>query len=63
MAWNDFLAAFALYLVIEGLFPFANPKGWRKSFFIIAQLSNIQLRVFGAAIIVMGLILLLAMRG
>ena len=63
MIWNDLLAAFALYLVIEGLLPFANPKGWRKSLFTIAQLNDSQLRGFGAAIIVAGLLLLLAIRG
>lgn len=63
MVWNDLLAAFALYLVIEGLLPFANPNGWRKSLFTIAQLNDRQLRVFGAAIILVGLILLLIVRG
>jgi len=63
MDWNDLFAAFALYLVIEGLLPFANPQGWRKSLFVMAQLNDRQLRIFGAVVIVAGMLLLLAVRG
>ncbi len=63
MHWNDLFAAVALYLVIEGLLPFANPAGWRKSLERIAQLSDSQLRVFGLTVIVAGLALLTFVRG
>jgi uncharacterized protein YjeT (DUF2065 family) len=61
--WSDLLAAFALYLVIEGLLPFANPEGWRRSLQMISQLNNRQLRIFGLVIIVAGLMLLYGVRG
>lgn len=63
MDWSDFFAAVALYLVIEGLMPFANPAGWRRSLALIARLSDGQLRAFGLAIIIVGLVLLLVVRG
>jgi len=63
MQWSDLFAALALYLVIEGLLPFANPAAWRRSLALIGQLSDGQLRVFGLTIIVVGLSLLLLVRG
>jgi hypothetical protein len=62
MDWNDLFAALALYLVIEGVMPFASPGGWRKSLDLIRQLNDGQLRVFGLTMMVAGLILLLVVR-
>ncbi len=62
MNWSDLFAAVALYLVIEGLLPFANPAAWRRSLGMIGQLSDGQLRIFGLTIIVVGLTLLLMVR-
>ena len=31
MDWNDLWAAFALYLVLEGLLPFLNPGGTKRT--------------------------------
>ena len=62
MAWHDLFAALALYLVIEGLVPFASPASWRKSLAMISQLSDSQLRVFGLTVIVAGLALLVFVR-
>jgi len=63
MAWADLLAAFALYLVIEGLLPFISPGGWRRSLGMLAQLSDAQLRSFGLGVVVAGLVLLVLVRG
>jgi uncharacterized protein YjeT (DUF2065 family) len=63
MNWNDLLAAFALYLVIEGLLPFVSPDNWRRSLAMIAQLGDNQLRLFGLGSMIAGLILLLLVRG
>lgn len=62
MEWNDLFAALALYLVIEGMLPFASPASWRKSLAMISQLSDSQLRIFGLTVIVAGLALLLVVR-
>ena len=63
MAWSDLLAAFALYLVIEGLLPFASPRTWRQSLSLIGQMEDNQLRAFGLAIVIVGLVLLFLVRG
>jgi uncharacterized protein YjeT (DUF2065 family) len=63
MNWNDLLAAFALYLVIEGILPFVSPDNWRKSLLMISQLKEGQLRFFGFVSIVAGLSLLMFVRG
>jgi uncharacterized protein YjeT (DUF2065 family) len=63
MIWSDLLAAFALYLVIEGLLPFASPKSWRRSLLVVARLTDSQLRIFGAAAVLVGVLILLAVRG
>ena len=63
MAWSDLFAALALYLVIEGLLPFASPASWRQSLTLISRMSDVQLRIFGLSIIVAGLVLLLVVRG
>jgi membrane protease subunit HflC len=38
MDWTDFLSALALVLVIEGMMPFLNPGGTRRTMALIAQL-------------------------
>ncbi|GIK34241.1 MAG: hypothetical protein AMXMBFR45_14970 [Gammaproteobacteria bacterium] len=63
MHWADLFAALALYLVIEGLLPFASPSAWRRSLELLARLSDAQLRVFGLTVVVSGLTLLVLVRG
>ena len=58
LAWNDLLAAFALYLVLEGLLPFVTPRGWRQSLLQMTRLSDGQLRVIGLASMLAGVVLL-----
>lgn len=62
MNWEDLLAAFALYLVIEGLLPFLSPRGWKQSIEMIAQLNDGQLRVFGLVSMLAGVLLLALVR-
>ena len=50
--------AVAFVLVIEGLFPFLSPAGWRRMFAQILQLSDGQLRFFGMCSILGGLLLI-----
>lgn len=53
--------ALALVLVIEGLFPFLSPAGWRRMFQQILQLQDGQVRFFGLCSMVIGVVLLLWM--
>jgi len=52
---ETFWLAMALVLVIEGLFPFLSPAGWRRMFHQILQLNDGQLRFFGMCSILAGL--------
>lgn len=63
MAWSDLLAGLAFYLIIEGLFPFASPQAWRRGLGAIGSLGDNQLRSFGLAAVIAGLIMLVIIRG
>jgi uncharacterized protein len=58
MEWTDLLAAFALYLVLEGIMPFLNPPLMKRVMLSFAQSSDRQLRVSGFASMLAGLLLL-----
>jgi uncharacterized protein YjeT (DUF2065 family) len=55
---NTFWVAVAFVLVIEGLFPFFSPKGWRQMFEQILRLTDGQLRFFGMCSISVGALLI-----
>ncbi len=61
MDWEaSFWAALGLVLVIEGLFPFVSPAGWRRMFTQILQLRDGQIRFCALlSIVAGGLVLLL----
>jgi uncharacterized protein YjeT (DUF2065 family) len=63
MDWNDLWAAFALYLVIEGLMPFANPGGMKRALAQLSQLDERKLRIAGFLSMVAGAVLLYVVRG
>jgi hypothetical protein len=56
------LMAFALMLVLEGLFPFLAPSAWRETFRRLMQLTDGQIRFFGLTSMVAGLLILLALK-
>lgn len=59
---DSFWLAMALVLVIEGLFPFLSPSGWRRMFAQILRLSDGQIRFFGLCSILAGVLWLLWLR-
>ena len=63
MDWNDLWAACALYLVLEGLLPFANPGGMKRALPQLSQLDDRVLRVAGLLSMVAGAVLLYLVRG
>jgi uncharacterized protein len=63
MNWSDLLAAFALYLVLEGLLPFANPQTMKRLMLTFANLGDNQLRLWGLVSMATGLALLYFVRG
>ncbi len=54
-----FFTALALVLIIEGLLPFFSPKGWRGVFEQVLKMSDGQIRFYGLASMLAGLVLLL----
>lgn len=49
------MVALALVLVIEGLTPLLHPSGMRRAMMVVARLSDGQLRIVGAASMLVGL--------
>jgi len=56
--WHDLLAALALVLVLEGILPFANPGGLRRTLRALNDLSDQHLRVAGLTSMLVGLAVL-----
>ncbi|HEB95493.1 MAG TPA: DUF2065 domain-containing protein [Sedimenticola thiotaurini] len=56
--WHELLVALALVLVIEGILPFLNPAGWRRTMLGAARLDDRSLRLIGLASMVLGVIVL-----
>ena len=63
MDWSDLWAAFALYLVLEGLMPFANPGAMKRALAQLSQLDERTLRIVGLVSMVAGAVLLYFVRG
>ncbi len=55
---SSLLLAFGLLCVLEGVFPFLLPGRWRETFLQLARLSDGQIRFFGLAAILFGILLL-----
>jgi uncharacterized protein YjeT (DUF2065 family) len=55
---DTFWVALGLVLMLEGLFPFVSPGGWRRTFLRLLQLQDGQLRFFGLCSILGGLLML-----
>ena len=58
MSSDTIWLAIAMVLVIEGLFPFASPAGWRKMFAQLLLLSDGQIRFFALFSILGGLVMI-----
>jgi uncharacterized protein YjeT (DUF2065 family) len=56
--WQDLARAFALVMVLEGLWPFVAPARWRNAMLRVGQLDDRMLRSFGLASMICGLIVL-----
>jgi uncharacterized protein YjeT (DUF2065 family) len=56
--WQDLVRAFALVMVLEGLWPFLSPSRWRNSMLRVGSLDDRMLRSFGLASMICGLIVL-----
>ncbi len=61
--WVEILTAIALFLVIEGMIPFIGPAKYRQIVAQMAALSDNSLRAIGFITMLLGLVLLFAIRG
>jgi hypothetical protein len=55
--WTTLGLAFAMMLVIEGLLPLFAPASWREMFRRVTELRDGQIRFFGLASVLLGLVL------
>jgi uncharacterized protein YjeT (DUF2065 family) len=62
MNWSDLLAAFALYLVLEGILPFLSPRSMKRVMSMFASLADGQLRLWGFVSMCAGIVLLYFVR-
>ena len=56
--WHELGVAIALLLILEGIFPFINPDGMRRTLLAISRLPDQPLRFAGLTSMLIGLVLL-----
>lgn len=59
---HDLFAAFGLMLVLEGVLPFLNPRGLRKTLLLLTQVEDRILRFLGLACMIIGVLVLYIIR-
>jgi uncharacterized protein len=62
MNTSDLLAAFGLFLVLEGIAPFLNPQGVKRAFARLMELRDRELRIAGLGSMLVGIIILFLAR-
>lgn len=56
--WQDLLAAFALYMILEGLMPFLSPPAFKRFVQRISEMSDSSIRNTGLVVMLLGVGLL-----
>ena len=56
--WVTLVIALGLMLVIEGILPFLNPRGFKQTLSAVVQTNDRVVRVAGLASMIVGVILL-----
>ena len=62
MNWYDLGVALALFLVLEGILPFLTPQGVRRVLEALIGMNDNQLRFAGLTSMLLGLVLLYAVK-
>ena len=60
---SDLLAALGLFLVLEGIAPFLNPRGVKRAFAKLLEVHDRELRYAGLGSMLVGVIILFLVRG
>ena len=63
MDWTDLFAAFALFLIFEGIAPFVNPSGIKRALETLSQLDDRTMRIAGFLSMLAGALMLYSVRG
>jgi uncharacterized protein YjeT (DUF2065 family) len=58
----DFLGALGLFLVLEGIAPFANPQGLKRALTRLLQVPDRELRIAGLGSMLVGVVILFVAR-
>jgi uncharacterized protein YjeT (DUF2065 family) len=56
--WHELWVGMALVLVIEGILPFVNPRGYRAMMAIVSRMQDKSVRTTGLVSMLLGVILL-----
>jgi len=59
---SDLIAAVALFLVLEGMAPFLNPRGMKRALTRLLDIGDRELRIAGLGSMVVGLAILFLVR-
>ena len=62
MNLSDLLAAFGLFLVLEGIAPFINPQGVKRALAKLLEVRDRELRIAGLGSMLVGVIILFLAR-
>ncbi|HTD12349.1 MAG TPA: DUF2065 domain-containing protein [Steroidobacteraceae bacterium] len=58
----DFLGALGLFLVLEGIAPFANPQGLKRALTRLLQVPDRELRIAGLGSMLVGVLIVFVSR-
>jgi hypothetical protein len=59
---SDLFAALALFLVLEGMAPFLNPRGMKRALAYLLEVGDRELRIAGLSSMLVGLGILYLVR-
>ena len=59
---SDLVAAVALFLVLEGMAPFLNPRGMKRALTRLLDIGDRELRIAGLGSMLVGLAILFLVR-
>ena len=60
--WIALVTAVGLMLVLEGIMPFINPRGFKQTLSAVTQTNDRVLRIAGLASMIVGIVLLYVAR-
>jgi uncharacterized protein YjeT (DUF2065 family) len=62
LSLSDLLAALGLFLVFEGILPFLNPRGVKRTIAWLMEIGDRELRIAGLGSMLVGVVILFMVR-